>query len=75
MPTVKDMPPLEIDLVETVDPAGPFGAKGIGEAGLIPTAAAIGNAVADALGFHIYELPMLPEAVLKAIRSQLINDE
>ncbi len=75
MPTVKDVPPMEIVLVETNDPAGPFGAKGVGEAGAIPTAAAIGNAIADALGTRIYELPMLPEAVLKAIKAQLNVDE
>jgi xanthine dehydrogenase molybdenum-binding subunit len=68
MPTVKDIPPFEIVMVETDDPAGPFGAKGIGEAGAIPTAAAIGNAVADALGFRIYEVPMQPEVVWKALR-------
>jgi len=63
------MPPLEIVLVETNDPAGPFGAKGIAESGTIPTAAAIGNAVADALGFHLFELPMEPEVVLRAIKN------
>jgi xanthine dehydrogenase molybdenum-binding subunit len=68
LPTVRDMPPVEIVLVETDDPAGPFGAKGIGESGVIPTAAAIANAVSDALGFHIFELPLLPEMVLNAIK-------
>ena len=75
MPTVKDMPPIEIVLVETKDPMGPYGAKGIGEAGAIPTAAAIGNAIADALGFHIYELPMQPEVVLNEIKANMKNDE
>jgi xanthine dehydrogenase molybdenum-binding subunit len=75
MPTVKDMPPMEIDIIETDDPAGPFGAKGIGEAGAIPTAAAIGNAIADALGFHIFEVPMLPEMVLNEIKAKLKNIE
>lgn len=69
MPTVKDMPPIEIVLVETNDPAGPFGEKGCGEAGTIPTAAAIGNAVANALDFHMLELPMQPEVVLNAIKA------
>ena len=69
IPTVKDMPPIEIVLVETNDPAGPFGEKGIAESPIIPTAAAIGNAVADALGFHLFEIPMLPETVLQAIKS------
>jgi len=70
LPTAKDMPPTEIVLVETDDPGGPFGAKGSGEAGTIPTAAAIGNAVADALGFHLFELPMQPEVVLSAIKAK-----
>jgi xanthine dehydrogenase molybdenum-binding subunit len=68
MPTVKDMPPLELVIVETDDPAGPFGAKGVSESGAIPTAAAIGNAVADALGCRLYEVPMQPELVLDAIQ-------
>jgi xanthine dehydrogenase molybdenum-binding subunit len=73
MPTVMDMPPMTIDIIETDDPAGPFGAKGIGEAGAIPTAAAIGNAVADALGFRIFEVPMIPEVVLNAIKKNSKN--
>jgi len=72
MPTVKDMPPIEIVLVETDDPAGPFGAKGAAEGGTIPTAAAIRNAVADALGFHMLELPLQPEKVLNAIKAHRI---
>jgi xanthine dehydrogenase molybdenum-binding subunit len=74
MPTVMDMPPTELVIVETDDPAGPFGAKGVGEAGAIPTAAAIGNAVADALGIRIYEVPMQPEVVLKAIKDGMLKE-
>jgi CO/xanthine dehydrogenase Mo-binding subunit len=74
MPTVKDMPPTEIFMIETDDPSGPYGAKGIGEAGAIPTAAAIGNAIADALGFHIYEVPMQPEVVLNEIKTNMKDD-
>jgi len=69
IPTVKDMPPVEIVFIETNDPEGPFGEKGAGESGIIPTAAAIGNAVANALGFRIFELPMQPEVILKAIKT------
>jgi xanthine dehydrogenase molybdenum-binding subunit len=75
LPTVRDMPPVEIVLVETDDPAGPFGAKGIGESGVIPTAAAIANAVSDALGLHIFELPMLPEMVLNAIKEEGLRNK
>jgi len=68
MPTSMDIPDMETVIVETVDKDGPFGAKGIGEAGAIPTGAAIANAVKDALGFRIYELPMTPEVVHRAIK-------
>ncbi len=66
--TAKDMPPVKIELIETEDPAGPFGAKGIGEAGAIPTAAAIANAFFDATGVRVRELPLTPERVLKALK-------
>src|SRR5262249_21460054 len=49
MLTALGVPPIHVFLVETIDPEGPFGAKGVGEAGLIPVAAAGANAVADAL--------------------------
>jgi xanthine dehydrogenase molybdenum-binding subunit len=75
LPTVKDMPPTELFMIETDDPAGPFGAKGVGEAGAIPTAAAIGNAIADALGIRIYEVPMQPEVVLNAISENKTDDD
>jgi xanthine dehydrogenase molybdenum-binding subunit len=70
VPTVMDMPEFEVIIVESDERHGPFGAKGIGEAGLIPTAAAISNAVADALGKdkRFFKLPMDPEAVRKALK-------
>jgi CO/xanthine dehydrogenase Mo-binding subunit len=46
---------------------GPFGAKGIGEPALTPAPAAVANAVADAIGARIYELPLTPERVLAAV--------
>ncbi|TET38476.1 MAG: xanthine dehydrogenase family protein molybdopterin-binding subunit [Planctomycetota bacterium] len=64
----RDMPPMELIFIETDDPEGPYGAKGIGEAGLIPTAAAIANAVESAIGARIRDLPITPEKVLAAIR-------
>jgi CO/xanthine dehydrogenase Mo-binding subunit len=68
--TSRDMPPLKCVMIETSDPAGPFGAKGIGESGAIPTAAAIANAVRDATGVRIRDLPLNPEKVLRALREQ-----
>lgn len=65
--TTMDAVPVDVALVETDDPAGPFGAKGIGEPGLVPTAPAIANAIYDAVGIRIRELPMKPEVVLRAL--------
>ena len=68
--TAMDATPVEVVLVETNDPAGPFGAKGIGEPGLVPTAPAIANAIYDAVGVRIHELPMTPEVVVNALRKK-----
>ena len=57
-------------LVESIDPTGPFGAKGLGEPGLVPTAAAIGNAIYNAVGVRIKELPITAEKVLKALKEK-----
>ena len=66
--TAKDIPPIETVVVETDDKEGPFGAKGIGEPGLVPTAPAIANAIYDAVGVRIKELPITPERVLQALK-------
>lgn len=70
MLTAKDVIPIEAVIIETNDEAGPFGAKGIGEPGLVPSAPAIANALYDAIGVRIKELPMTPERVLKAIKEK-----
>lgn len=70
MLTAKDVIPIEAVIIETNDEAGPFGAKGIGEPGLVPSAPAIANAIYDAIGVRIKELPMTPERVLKAIKEK-----
>ena len=59
--------PIEIECVETQDKFGPFGAKGVGEPGLVPTAPAIANAVYDAIGVRITDLPITPEKILAAL--------
>ncbi len=64
-----DVPPLETYLVETTDPAGPFGAKASAEISTDGMAAAVANAVADALGVRIRQLPLTPERVLRAIHA------
>ena len=68
--TTVDQPKLEIVFIETNDPEGPFGAKGVGEMPLVPTAAAISNAVYDAVGVRLRSLPMTPEKVLKALKEK-----
>jgi CO/xanthine dehydrogenase Mo-binding subunit len=57
MPTSMDMPEVEAFLVEDAEPTGPYGAKGVGEPALIPQAAAIVNAIRDATGVQVYDLP------------------
>ena len=65
-----DMPEISVCLIETVDEAGPFGAKGLGESGVIPVAAAVANAVKDAVGVRLTELPMTPERVFRALAAR-----
>lgn len=61
-----DMPELVVHFIETGDPEGPFGAKGLGESGTIPVAAAVANAVKAATGVRAYELPISPETLRRA---------
>ena len=68
IPTTHEMGfPVHLEFIETDDPAGPFGAKGVGEPGLVPTAPAIANAIYDAVGVRIRDLPITPEKVLRAL--------
>jgi 4-hydroxybenzoyl-CoA reductase alpha subunit len=70
LPTALDMPPIEPIIVETVDPEGPFGAKGMAEPANNPTAPAIANAVYEAVGVRIKDLPITAEKVLKALKEK-----
>jgi CO/xanthine dehydrogenase Mo-binding subunit len=67
IPTVGDVPEIETILIEDKEPLGPFGAKGVGEPALIPTAAAILNAIRDATGITIRKVPATPDCVRAAI--------
>jgi len=67
IPTALDVPEIVTSIVERPDPTGPFGAKGIGEPSLLPTAPAIVNAIQDAVGVRIRELPATPEKILNAL--------
>ncbi|MEX0407043.1 molybdopterin-dependent oxidoreductase [Aquibium sp. LZ166] len=68
IPTIGDVPEIETILVEVPDPEGPFGAKGLGEHVLIPTAPAILNAIRDATGALVTRLPATPTRVLEALK-------
>jgi len=70
MPTSLDMPEIEVDIVDSYDPTGPFGAKGVGEPTSVPTAAAVLNAIHDAVGVRITSLPATAEKVLAAIKQE-----
>ena len=67
IPTIGDMPPIECILIEDASSVGPFGAKGIGEQALIPTAPAIFNAIHHATGARIRRAPATPDRVRQAI--------
>lgn len=69
MLTAMDVIPIEPVIVEPGDEDGPYGAKGVGEPGLVPTAPAIANAIYDAIGVRIRDLPITPEKVLEAIKN------
>jgi len=69
VPTVMDVPEMDNILIEDPSPAGPFGAKGVGEAGIVNPAAAIANAVYDAVGVRVHSLPISAEKLLYAIQS------
>lgn len=74
LPTACEMAfPIHIELIETNDPEGPFGAKGVGEPGLVPTAPAIANAIYDAVGIRVRDLPITPEKVLRALKQRRVG--
>jgi 4-hydroxybenzoyl-CoA reductase subunit alpha len=70
IPTPFDTPEIEAIIVESHDPEGPFGAKECGEGALAPVIPAIGNAIYDAVGVRMFEVPMTPDRVLKAIEAK-----
>jgi hypothetical protein len=66
-PTSLDMPDVVTELVEEPDPRGPFGAKEVGQGPLLPIMPAVANAVYDAVGVRIDEVPITPEKIMKAL--------
>jgi 4-hydroxybenzoyl-CoA reductase subunit alpha len=69
-PTSLDMPEVEAIFVEDPDPNGPFGAKEVGQGPLLPVMPAVANAIYDALGVRIDELPITPDKVLRALEKK-----
>jgi CO/xanthine dehydrogenase Mo-binding subunit len=74
IPRIQEMNfPIDLEFIETDDKFGPFGAKGVAEPGLVPTAPAIANAIYNAVGVRIRDLPITPEKVLNALTSQKLR--
>ena len=70
IPTVMDVPEIEVTPVQTFENTGPFGAKGAGEIALVPVAAAISNAIYDAVRVRSLTLPITPERLFNALKAQ-----
>ena len=68
IPTIGDVPEIEVLIVEDPEPHGPFGAKGVGEPGLVPTAPAILGAIRHATGVRVTRVPALPHRLRAALR-------
>src|SRR5690606_26197211 len=68
IPTALDVPPIECVILETPVPNVPYGVRGVGEVPIDPVAAAVANAIARATGVRIWQMPMTPERVLRALK-------
>lgn len=67
--TTTDLPEMEVIFIETEDATGPYGARGLGEHGIVAIPAAIANALADALGVDFFEIPITSEMVFEALQT------
>jgi 4-hydroxybenzoyl-CoA reductase subunit alpha len=70
IPTIVESPPIDVTIVESMDPGGPFGAKEAGEGSLAGFLPALTNAVADAIGIRVEELPVSPDRLFDAIQAR-----
>ncbi len=70
MPTSKDLPHIDTQLVEVPNPGHPTGVRGVGEVSIIPPVPALANAITHAVGVRLTELPMSPPALLEAMWEQ-----
>jgi len=73
VPSAEKIPPIETVLLEIPSRSGPFGVRGVGEPPVIPGAAAIGNAIRDAVGVRLTEIPMTAEKLHRALTSGQTN--
>ena len=69
MPVASDLPMIDCSIVEVPNPAHPYGVRGVGEVGIVPPMAAVGNAIHDAVNVRMTELPMSPVKVLEALNA------
>ncbi len=70
IPVTSDLPMIDTIIVEVPNPSHPYGVRGVGEVGIVPPLAAIGNAIHDATGVRMRDLPMSPVAILNALNKQ-----
>ena len=68
MPTSLDLPNIDTIIIEVPNPNHPYGVRGVGEVPIVPPMAAIANAIYDAVGIRLFQLPMNPAIVLKEIQ-------
>jgi CO/xanthine dehydrogenase Mo-binding subunit len=73
IPSICDIPEIVVDPVETYEKIGPFGAKGLGEIGIVPVGSVVANAIYDATGERLFTLPTTPERVYKAIKEERLD--
>ena len=70
VPVASDLPNIETVILEIPNPGHPYGVRGVGETPIVPPLATLSNAVARAIGIRLFELPMSPPKLLKAIRQK-----
>jgi CO/xanthine dehydrogenase Mo-binding subunit len=73
LPTSMDAPDVKTILIESGDGVGPVGAKGVGEPSVCSIAPAVANAIYDAIGVRVYDLPLTPERIVKALRKKRVG--
>jgi len=73
MPITLDLPMIETMITEVPNPRHPYGLRGVGEAPIIPPLAAVANAIHDAVGVRMTELPMTPGAILEALEAKSVQ--